>query len=144
MANDLVTETLRLALQRSIRIAANSGVKHILPETLFLSIIADSTSQATMALRKLGITTHSATTALPANSYPRQERDDVSFSPEVGDLLNKAVILARRQGYKCAATFHIATIIINDPPDTMRTYLNESKATPEKIAIALNDPQPEN
>ena len=50
---------------------------------------------------------------------------------------------ARKQGYKSAATSHIAAVIINDPPDTLRPYLDRSKATPDQIAIALNNPQPE-
>ena len=143
MANNVVTETLRHALQRSVQIAASNGEPQILPETLFQSIIADTHSQAAIALRKLGVTSDSTSKAL-ANAPPQHRRpSDVSFSNAAAHVLDQAISLARNQGYKSAATFHIAAVIINDPPDKLRPFLQRSQATPEHIAIALSDPAPE-
>ena len=134
---------MRHALQRSIQIAANNGQRQILPETLFQSIIADAHSQAAIALRKLGVTSNSTSKALATSSTQHRQATDVSFSHEAAHVLDKAISLARKQGYKYAATFHIEAVIINDPPETLRSFLHRSKATPEQVAIALNDPQPE-
>ena len=64
---------------------------------------------------------------LPKSLYPTR-----AFRPD---------FQPRKQGYKSAAISHIAAGIINDPPDTL--FSTAPRLRPDQIAIALNDPQPE-
>ena len=93
---------------------------------------------ATTALPSLGITHETIrnnyvklpTTTQRASANP-------SFSVDAGEMLNRAIAAALKQGYDLAATFHIVADMINHLTTNLAELFREHHASPDQIAIAF-------